>query len=195
MCKHSTCADLRQKKCARSVGATIMLNYYNRGYVCFLGREISGNYANQYNVIGGKMEPVDDGCYLVCLAREVREECKFPTLNHNGSVNWSVLDSMFKGSNGRFHYFTHGPTPIFIGVVKGIKRENLRAMITGDKNMPPSFNEMSDIDFVTPQFTTIINGIHVNLASPVSSYANSVVRTAFGQVQVLQNVLPQGLQY
>ena len=175
-----------------------MLNYYNSGYVCFLGCEISGNYANQYNVIGGKMEPVDGGCYLVCLAREVREECKFQTLNHNGSVNWTVLDAMFKGSNGKFHYFMHGPTPIFIGVVRGVKRENLRAKIAEDihGNMPTSFNEMSDIEFVTPQFTTIINGKHFYLKNPISSYANSVVRKAFGQVQSLhaQNILPQGLQ-
>ena len=196
MCNHNTCATLHATHCAKSIGAAIMLNYYDNEYVCFLGREVGGEFAGQYNVIGGKMELRDQGCFLQCLAREVREECKFPTLNDDGSVNWQVLDAMFKGTDNTFHYFFQqgnvNKTPIFIGVVQGISRAVLRAKIQEDAWRDFAFNEMSDIEFVAADFKTVVNNQRRD-PGLISPYARAVVNKAFIQVQQLRFVLPKGL--
>lgn len=176
MCQHKTCAILRTANVANSAAVVLLLNYHDKitntyTWVQALGQETSGSYAGQFNLCSGKLEPVDDNCFLKGAIRELLEEFKIQTSFADGS-----FDALFKGSNGHIRYIIHNRTPILIGVLPaGFSRKPIKqamhAAIT-DPQLPHYQREMSDFEYVRLDNRRCIDG----RALPVSTYASAVGR-------------------
>lgn len=144
MCKHNTCAEIWKAKGTTKLGGVSALivnpNYVADGVVrgtqVLLGKEVAGQYVNQYNLPGGKM---DTRCFLDELIREVREETKIDLSYANFDVHFRI--------GGKINWFLHNTTPIFIGTFPGLStRKITQAMQLAIKDtaLPTAEKEMSD---------------------------------------------------
>mgnify|MGYP003420364802 CR=1 len=145
MCKHNTCAQIwKAKGNAVKLGGVSALivnpNYVAdgvvRGVQVLLGKEVAGQYVNQYNLPGGKM---DTRCFLDELIREVREEAKI-------DLSYANFDAHFR-IDGKINWFLYNTTPIFIGIFPGLStRKITQAMQLAikDPSVPTAEKEMSD---------------------------------------------------
>lgn len=145
MCQHKTCANIRINGGKNGVAAAI-LNFYNGNTtpVILLGKERGGAYTGQYNLIAGKLDKQDNGCYIVALKRELAEEVKLDNLSQQDN-----FDYVFKMSNGKMRVIMYGGTPIFIGIYNGLSRAPLNSKITAciSPTVPWHLQEIELVDW------------------------------------------------
>lgn len=184
-CTHNTCNNIYQqlgKRPGSNVGIGIMIlnNYNNSKWVCLLGMERAGNYANQFNMIGGSINASDNYCFLAGLKREIYEEAKI-------SLSWQELDLHFK-KNGLFNFFIHHGTPIFIGIFQGLSRSSLNPIIAKDNSnqlLDHAKRELYCVDWFNLDCTQMEHRLSVtvsfqrqslNFSIKMSSYAAAVIK-------------------
>lgn len=151
MCKHKTCSEIKTarmnlgKTGKGGVGLVLLNNYYGKGkYVILLGKEKRGSYKNEYNLCAGGVESFDNSCYIEAAKRELREEFKIDI------QDYKEFDKIFRNSSNKIRYVIHNSTPIFIGLISGIKRDDLNKKIKDDNNnitLSRSYHEMERVDY------------------------------------------------
>ena len=169
-CTHRTCVNYLNCK---GVGAVFILPEYKKNgnklnNVTLLGREVSGQYANKYNLCGGKMDPKDNGCFISAIRREIKEELK---INLN---NPDEFDKIFRCSRG-IRCFEIRKTLIFVGILpKGFSKTPIKLQMRNDYLTHPNnaYREMDDIEwFKTDNLSQI-----ENIPCEVSPYAENVIK-------------------
>lgn len=182
-CSHGTCVAVRASVISsggiisRTGAGILVINNYKckNGNVTpsiLLGKEVSGRYANQYNLAAGGMDKDDDGCYLVTVYRELAQEFKIDCSPANR--NWAKFDSHFK-LKGHINFFMVGKTPIFIGYFPGSSSTKCNILISAanaNKNLPHCEREMTDVQWWSLLQKTPLN---TNVVYPMSDFARSVI--------------------
>lgn len=150
--RHNTCKSLASRNASRAAAVAAVM-YYRKNldtWVLGLGLETGGQYKGQYNLCAGKGESGDTCgigfCWLKCVQREFYEEFGFD------AGFGTTFDPFFRGSNGRIRVFIFNRTPVFIAVLpNGTSRKPIKLQMTSrisNPNIPYSFKEMSDFEFI-----------------------------------------------
>lgn len=155
-------------------------NYYGKEMVVLVGKERSGAYRNQFNLIGGKGEKTDTCvhcgklCWIACLWREVSEEGKI-------KLNKASFEKYFRSKvTGLIRVHVHKRTPIFIGVFPGLSRGPLNRQIQADNSnprLPSDQKEMSKVQWVRMSDQTTQPGSNRRLN--VTTFAQPVIEIAW----------------
>lgn len=179
MCLHRTCANIhkRRRKAGyyRRAGVGIVyLTEFQGQCVIGLGYERFGQYQYTYNICAGKMEPVDNDCFLNTVIRELKEEFKISLSYASHDPNSYSFDRIFKSSSGQIRYFLHNGTPIFIGLFPDY-RPYIQFQMTADISNPSlssSHKEMSHFEYFNCQTLLTPRGTSL----PISPFANAVIK-------------------
>lgn len=179
MCQHTTCANIVKKTNGKAKAASVafVLNYRfpngDKQWVIALGKEDFGKYQNQFNLCCGSLDKQDNGCFIACAIRELREEFKI-------NLSWKDFDKHFIAPNGHIRYIlhydshTHTYTPIFIGRFDGYHRDPIKNMMKECKknpNTPSCEKEMSDFEYF------FLNGQQIQgFPCQISDFARAVAR-------------------
>jgi hypothetical protein len=173
ICSHKTCADCRLNG-INGVAAVIFNNYFGKQWVIMAGKERAGMYKGLFNLIAGKMESCDNGCYIAGIRRESREEFK---INVDQKADF---DKIFL-KNGKVRYFFSKKTIIFVGVVNGLSRGALNAEISkcnADRSLPWCEREMECVEWFNVSSLEQIEGKD----GQVTSFVKQVIVEAFGRI-------------
>lgn len=173
MCDHSTCKAIKAyrqniKHTGKGGVACLILNHYNgQRWVALLGCERYGIYKNSYNLCSGQLDESDKGCFIVCLKRELNEEFKL-------TLDKEMFDAMFLNNQGKVRYIMEGGTPVFIGIVIGLRRITLNTLITKDNNsdLPKYKKEIKRVDYFYLDNEEQIEGDPYN----VSTFAQTALK-------------------
>jgi len=182
MCNHRTCAEITSKG-GRGVATVIYLNHTQHGLVFGLGKERGGQYANQYSVCAGSMDPQDGCCYITTSMRELKEELGI-------TLTLSQFDQHFRNKFGKIRYFMIRKTAVFLGRFDGLSRATIKRNITNHNQfyqLPPCFHEISDYEIFRADGThpeATVTGNRVVTYYPVSSFALECLRMASGRVDL-----------
>ena len=153
------------------VSVIIFVNYYGKGWVALLGEERGGDYAGQFSICSGKLEPKDKGCFLKAALRELCEEQKI-------CLTWQEFDTYFKLANGHFRFIMSGGTPVFIGIKQGQSSKPLNQQIRYDlkHSNDPAKKEISRVKWFWLTGKWARKPTNKNLKNwQLSSYAYSVL--------------------
>ena len=174
MCQHQTCAkitaqrQLENRKGFGGVACAIINKYMQIIWTILLGLETSGQYDRLFNLCAGRVDPSDNGCYLAAATRELFEEFAID------APLGTAFDAIFKGNDGSIRYIMHRGTPVFIGVVNGLSRNNLNPIIMNrmqDPNVSHSMKEMARVEWFDLQNKTQIEQKNCS----ISAFASSVM--------------------
>jgi len=169
MCKHQICHKVHTiRKNNNRIGyggaACIVLNnYFEQRWVALLGHERGGDYKGTYNLCAGKVDIQDNGCYVATVIRELEEEFKI-----------KIQESDLCDKNGNLRVFYKG-SPIFILIVKGLKRNDVNQLIGNDcknKYLPSCMREMDKVNYFDLQSQRQIE----NKNDTVSTFASAVMK-------------------
>jgi hypothetical protein len=174
-CNHKICKLLYKKLRDPSKGGAgcLILTKIEDKWVALLGFEKYGTKnKNKLNLCAGGRNPSDNGCFVTCALRELKEEFKI-----------ELTEKEF------FRYFTDhntkkvlysimgGVTPIFIGVFPYIDIQMLNENINYDNkyNLDPTYREMAFVDFVD---INTKKQLYDNLPETrLTSFANTMINT------------------
>lgn len=177
-CNHEICTHIcktsdNSKISGMGVGIVIYNNYFDRFTrrnipVVMFGKEREGNYKGKYNVCGGKMEDIDDGCYIKAVLRELKEEFKI-------DLDMNEFFNKFTNSMNQVRFFYCGNTPIFVGKFESLSRAPINVKIIEDyKNwrLPFCYKEIEHVDWFRLDSGKQLEG---DLSCILSKYAEQVI--------------------
>ena len=175
-CKHNTCKRIRNLGGRGGVAGAILTHYNASIWTILLGKERDGVYKGTSNLCAGKLEKVDNGCYLKAFVRELKEEFKINLLHKDGTINWKLFNKFFLNSQGMTRFIMHNKTPVFIGVFPGLSRKPLNACVDwclqNEKSLSWSECEMSKVDWFKLSDQQQLEGEF----EPISSFARAVMK-------------------
>jgi 8-oxo-dGTP pyrophosphatase MutT (NUDIX family) len=178
-CNHADCQWLRTQNVANSANIVPVNHYFNHQnhthtWVVLAGLEAGGQYVGQLNLIGGKMDARDHGCFLACARREFREETgmDIPLAQFINMVHDAQGNLLCHIQRSRPH--AKG-TPVFFFRVVGWSRATLNQQLkaAGD-------GEMRALDWVRLDGSGQLDSQMGHL--PISSYLLSALQAIAPQV-------------
>ena len=175
-CPHSVC-NTNPK--ITGVGAVIIVKHEGRRLV-LLGEERGGQYKDELNLIGGKMDKPGE-CPLVAIYRETSEESKIlQIVSKITKSNWAEFDAIFKPKH-QFHTFKKYNTLIFFGVIE----ENPSSLVTRLNDEITKANSNPSLDWALREMNKVELVDPSNLQGKISDYARSVIESNISLINSL----------
>lgn len=137
-CKHAVCINIERMRLAKSVSIAFLserecrhLDMYNARSVgplarsheriyktkmetcMLLAKHRKGQHRGSYSVPSGKMDPVDGGCWINTVRRELNEELKI-------NLSAEQFFSTFRDGRGGVNVIKCGGTPLFVAFYSDI---------------------------------------------------------------------------
>jgi 8-oxo-dGTP pyrophosphatase MutT (NUDIX family) len=163
---HKICSKIdnqRNYRPSNGVGIAVM-NKRNQEWFILLGKEVSGDSANTWNVCTGYSEKEDKGCYLNNAIRELKEEFKI-------IIDINNFDNFFR--RNEIKYFYCEDAPIFVGLFPKLDTSKINKVIEYHfaSKMPSEFTEISNVEWFRLSDSLRIDGTKL----PISPFANKII--------------------
>jgi len=144
-CKCDICIKLKNLNISGVGTVLLQPNYYGNIPTIILGKERAGQYKGEYNLFAGKMEKEDNGCYIKAAWREFTQESGIELSFNNYSK--TIINKF-----GKYRYFLHGKTVIFVSKINNISRDTMNYYIykkNANPNLPWALREIEKVERFT----------------------------------------------